>query len=80
MRAPRKEKPLAVCSVCHALTDRHELLNHRCNAIVNNRRCYGIYKSGLAYLWDRCEGCECTGRVGSKVCSECKGYGWKMYG
>jgi len=47
---------------------------------VNNRRCYGIYKSGLAYLWDACEGCECTGRVGSQECIECKGYGWKMYG
>ena len=42
--------------------------------------CSGIYKSGLTFLWDACEGCECTGRVGTQVCTECKGFGWKMYG
>jgi hypothetical protein len=80
LRPERKAKPLAVCNVCHALTNQHELLNHRCNETVNNRRCYGIFKSALAYLWDACEGCECTGRIGSQVCTECKGFGWKMYG
>jgi len=80
LRPEKKAKPLAVCSVCHALSNRHEFLNHRCNEIVNSRRCYGIYKSGLTYLWDACEGCESTGRVGTQICTECKGFGWKMYG
>ena len=80
MRPERKAKPLVACNVCHALTNEHELLNQRCTAIVNNRRCYGIFKSALSYLWDACEGCEATGMIGSQVCTECKGFGWKMYG
>jgi hypothetical protein len=80
VRREKKGKPLAACSVCHALTNEHVYLNHRCSAIVSNRRCSGIYKSALSYLWDACEGCEAIGMVGSQVCTECKGFGWKMYG
>jgi DnaJ-class molecular chaperone len=80
LRRERKPKPTAACNVCHALSNEHSDLNHRCNAVVSGRRCYGIYKSALAYLWDACEGCEGTGMVGSQVCTECKGFGWTMYG
>ena len=72
--------PLAVCDVCHALTDRHESRNHRCEEAVTGRRCSGTYKSGLSYLWDTCDSCGSTGRVGSQACRECKGYGWRLYG
>jgi len=80
LRAEKRPKPLAYCNVCHALTHRHELLNHRCNAIVNNRRCYGTYKSALTVLWDACEACDAAGKIGTQVCAECKGFGWKLYG
>jgi DnaJ-class molecular chaperone len=80
LRREKKPKPLGACAVCHALTNERANLNHRCAAIVGNRRCYGIYKSAIAYLWDPCEGCEATGMVGSQVCAECKGFGWTMYG
>jgi DnaJ-class molecular chaperone len=80
MRPSKKPKPLAVCSVCQALSNVHENLNHRCDKTVNGRRCYGTYKSGLAYLWDACESCEATGVVGSQKCSACAGYGWRLYG
>jgi DnaJ-class molecular chaperone len=80
VRAEKRPKPLAVCSVCHALSNQHEDLNHRCSHPYNGRRCYGIYKSAMAYLWDRCEGCEATGKVGSQTCGECAGFGWKLYG
>jgi hypothetical protein len=80
LRPEKKTKPLAFCNVCQALTNRHELLNHRCNATVNNRRCYGTYKSALTVLWDACEGCEATGMVGTQVCTQCQGYGWRLYG
>lgn len=69
-----------MCNVCHALTDQHEYLNQRCHQVVNGRRCYGTFRSGLGYLWDRCESCQGSGRVGSRECGECAGYGWKMYG
>jgi hypothetical protein len=47
--------------------------------MVSGRRCYGIYKSALTFLWDACESCDSTGRVGSLGCRECKGFGWKLY-
>jgi len=80
VRPQKKDKPLGACNVCHALTNRHESMNHRCDQVVSGRRCSGIYKSALTYLWDACEGCDCTGMVGTQTCTECNGFGWKMYG
>ena len=80
MRRDKQPKPRAACNVCHALTNLHEALNHRCSTVVNGRRCYGTYKSALTFLWDACESCESTGKVGTQVCSECGGFGWRLYG
>jgi hypothetical protein len=79
MEVRAKDKPLGVCSVCHALTDRHEYLNQRCRESFQGRRCYGTFKSGVSALWDRCEGCHGTGKVGTQRCGECAGFGWKLY-
>lgn len=79
MRPEKKAKPLAVCSVCQALTDRREMLNHRCDQVVNGRRCYGRFQSALTRLWDECASCEGHGKVGTQACAECKGFGWKLY-
>lgn len=80
MRLSKLPHPLAVCSVCGAMTNEHESLNHRCDRTVTGRRCYGTYKSGVSHLWDQCESCEATGKVGSQVCSACNGFGWNLYG
>ena len=80
MRSAKLAHPVAVCNVCHALTNMHESLNHRCDKVVTGRRCAGTYKSGISFLWDACSGCEATGKVGSQTCSECAGYGWILYG
>jgi DnaJ-class molecular chaperone len=80
MRKDKKPKPAGACSVCGALTDQHTALNHRCDKVVNGRRCSGTYKSAMTFLWDPCEACESTGQVGSQPCSACAGFGWTMYG
>ena len=80
MQLQKKHKPAGACNVCHALTDKHELLNSRCMKTVNNRRCSGIYKSGLTDIWDECESCKAAGLVGTQVCIECSGFGWHLYG
>jgi len=80
MRPEKKAKPSGACNVCGGLTGRHEYLNHRCDRVVNGRRCSGTFKSAITYLWDQCESCEATGRVGTHECSACAGFGWKMYG
>jgi len=80
MRTGKQPKPAGACSVCLALMRRREVLNHRCDQVVNGRRCYGTYKSAMTSLWDQCVSCEGTGKVGTQACSECAGFGWKMYG
>ena len=80
MRTGKQPKPAGACSVCLALTRRRELLNHRCDQVVNGRRCYGTYKSAMTSLWDQCDSCESTGKVGTQACAERAGFGWKMYG
>ena len=73
-----KPKPLAACGECRALTDMHVLVNHRCDRVVNGRRCAGIYRSDLSFVWDKCQTCEATGRIGSQACDECRGMGWRL--
>ena len=80
MRASKLPHPAGVCNVCNALTNHHEFVNHRCDKTVTGRRCAGTYKSGVSFLWDACDGCEATGKVGSQTCSQCEGYGWRLYG
>ncbi|MBI4192098.1 MAG: hypothetical protein HY525_16355 [Betaproteobacteria bacterium] len=78
MKLVKKEKPLGVCNVCRAYTDQHEYVNHRCNKTVHGRRCYGTFKSGLGEVWDQCQTCHATGKVGTQTCSECAGFGWHL--
>ena len=79
MRQVKKPKPAGACSVCRAPTDLREMLNQRCRATLNGRRCYGTYHSDLSLVWDECQSCNGTGKVGTQVCSECAGYGWKLF-
>ena len=79
MALTRKPKPSGVCSVCRAPYDRHEALNHRCDKVVSSRRCSGIVKSAVNTLWDECESCHATGKVGEAPCRECAGFGWRLY-
>ena len=80
MRRSRKAKPLAVCTVCRALIDPQQSVNQRCNKSVKGRRCPGTYRSDLSFVWDPCRGCDATGWLGSQVCLDCSGYGWRLYG
>jgi hypothetical protein len=79
-RLDKQPKPLGVCSVCRALTNEKVYLNHRCSQTLHGRRCSGMFKSALTVLWDQCESCGATGKVGSQSCSGCLAFGWKMYG
>jgi hypothetical protein len=79
MQPAKMPKPGGVCNVCQAPTNRREALNHRCDQVVNGRRCSGNVKSAVNALWDECESCHATGRVGSLACKECEGFGWRLY-
>jgi hypothetical protein len=75
----KKEKPGGVCSVCNAPNSRREALNHRCDRVLSGRRCAGIIRSAVNTLWDECESCHATGKIGTLACRECAGFGWKLY-
>jgi hypothetical protein len=79
MQPTKKAKPTGVCSECHAAYDRREVLNHRCDKVVSGRRCAGLVKSAINTLWDECESCQATGKLGVLPCRECGGFGWKLY-
>jgi hypothetical protein len=79
MSLAKQPKPRGICSVCQACNNRHEALNHRCDRELNGRRCSGTIKSAVHALWDECESCRATGRVGTRACTECAGFGWKHY-
>lgn len=78
MERVKKPKPLAVCTVCRAFTDRPAQVNNRCVTTVHGRRCYGVFKSGLGVVWDECLSCHAFGKVGTQTCSECSGFGWHL--
>lgn len=80
MRLTKKSKPAGVCNVCRGLTSRHEAVNQRCDQVVNGRRCAGNFRSGFTELWDECHTCQAMGKVGSKTCTACAGFGWTLYG
>jgi hypothetical protein len=79
MDLTKKHKPTGVCSVCSAPNSRHEALNHRCDKVVSGRRCAGVVKSAVNTLWDECESCHATGKLGMLPCRECAGFGWRLY-
>ena len=79
MDLSKKAKPRGVCTVCRAPDDRHEALNHRCARALNGRRCAGTVQSAVHALWDECESCRATGKLGTRACAECAGFGWKLY-
>jgi len=76
----KKPKPLAVCNVCGAFAAELHDVNHRCVKVVYGRRCSGTYKGSLGLVWDECQPCNATGKVGSQTCVECSGWGWHLLG
>jgi hypothetical protein len=79
MKIVKKPKPLADCDVCHAPTNLKMDVNQRCGRTVHGRRCPGIFRAGLGKTWNECQSCSATGSVGSQVCSECAGFGWRLF-
>ena len=79
MDLAKKPKPSGACSLCNAPSNRREALNHRCSHVVNGRRCSGTIKSAVNSLWDECESCHAAGKVGMQECTECAGFGWRLY-
>jgi hypothetical protein len=74
----KKEKPLAVCTVCGAYTRDIAYVNSRCNKVVTGRRCWGIFRPALGQAWTECLECKGYGILGSLPCRECNGFGWKL--
>ena len=74
----KKNKPVAVCTTCHAYSHNGSKINERCEKQYNGKRCKGIWRSALSEGdWTECSVCNGTGREQEAPCNYCNGFGWK---
>jgi DnaJ-class molecular chaperone len=72
-----REKPVAVCTVCGAVSYGLNLYGP-CGRMVGGKRCRGVKRSRLNEAdWAQCEACGGSGRVTGSKCETCDGVGWK---
>lgn len=65
--------PVSVCTVCHAYSRNHSLINYTCGSMINGKRCKGMWGSALkSEMWDECQVCNAT----NNTCEACNGEGW----
>lgn len=69
--------PAARCPVCGHVTRDHELVDKRCEQMLDGARCRGINNGAHSYDdWQACPVCEATGRHDRARCGACAGEGW----
>jgi len=72
-----RERPVAVCTACGAVSYSVNLTNGKCGRIVGGKRCRGTNRSRLNETdWARCEACAGSGCVAGSRCERCNGAGW----
>ena len=69
--------PVARCALCGHVTRDFELVDKRCERMLDGARCRGVNSGTQSYDdWQACPVCEATGRHEHSRCSRCKGNGW----
>jgi DnaJ-class molecular chaperone len=70
-------RPVAICTVCHAYSSIVTAINERCGNRYNGKRCQGVWRSALNEEdWQACPSCNATGREIQGRCKQCDGFGW----
>ena len=70
-------QPVAVCTVCRAISYSMTGINGPCGRTVGGRRCRGVNGSALNENdWAVCDQCTGTGSVDNSRCQYCSGAGW----
>ena len=73
----KRPRPVAVCTVCGAVSYSSNLISGLCDRRVANKRCDGINGSALRTTdWDECPECAGSGTSGATQCGQCEGSGW----
>jgi DnaJ-class molecular chaperone len=72
-----REKPIAVCTKCGAMSYVGTLIGGSCGRTVGGKRCRGVNRSALNETdWAPCDRCAGSGLVLSSRCDDCRGAGW----
>ena len=70
-------QPVAVCTVCGAVSYNPTLINGPCGRMVGRKRCRGLNGSALNESdWAVCDDCAGDGFSGDARCQRCDGVGW----
>ena len=70
-------KPVAVCTICGAVSYNPAGINERCGRMVRRKRCRGVNGSALNEDdWALCDECVGEGLSGNARCQRCDGAGW----
>ncbi len=69
--------PAARCPVCGHVSRDFELVDKRCERMLEGARCRGVNSATRSYDdWQACPACEATGRKDNSRCAQCRGEGW----
>ena len=72
-----RNKPVAMCTRCGAISFDLRESNSKSSEIVNNIQCEGIMRAMVNYDdWTLCPTCDGEGKVGMDMCRECRLVGW----
>jgi hypothetical protein len=73
----KKERPVAVCTVCGAFGYSTRYIGERCGKPDWGRRCAGIRARATdPENWKLCPACDGTGRREGQECNLCLNRGW----
>jgi hypothetical protein len=73
----KRKQPIAVCTVCGAVSYNATLINGPCGRLASGKRCRGVNGSALKVDdWKECASCACSGMNGGVSCERCSGSGW----
>ena len=69
--------PAARCPACGHVTRDFELIDRRCERMLEGARCRGVNSGTQSYDdWQACPVCDATGRQEHARCGRCGGDGW----
>jgi DnaJ-class molecular chaperone len=70
--------PPAGCGICGRAALSTQQIGTRCANPLQGGPCEGHYRATLAPTdWLLCAGCHGSGAIGSQLCAQCEGSGWR---
>jgi hypothetical protein len=69
---PKLRQPVAVCTVCGAVSHNASAINGPCGRMVGGKKCKGVFGSALNIGdWEECPSYAATGWKEGRCCDQC---------